>query len=65
MKRLISKLAKLAEELLAWTFIGSLLMTLVETVLYVDGVAKYTDIMVWCVIALVVYVWLNIVEEKK
>ena len=53
--KLINKLTKLAEELLAWTFIGALMMTLVETVLYVDGIARYTDIMVWIIMAGVVY----------
>ena len=60
MKKLINKLTKWTLELVSWTFIGTLMMILVETVLFVDGVAKYTDIMVWCVIAIVVYAWLNI-----
>ena len=60
MKKLIDKLATWTLELVSWTFIGTLMMILVETVLFVDGVAKYTDIMVWCVIAIVVYAWLNI-----
>lgn len=60
MKKLINKLAKWTLELVSWAFIGTLMMILVETVLFVDGVAKYTDIMVWCVIAIVVYAWLNI-----
>ena len=60
MKKLINKLAKWTLELVSWAFIGTLMMILVETVLFVDGVAKYTDIMVWCVIAIVVYEWLNI-----
>lgn len=60
MKKLIDKLVKWTLELVSWAFIGTLMMILVETVLFVDGVAKYTDIMVWCVIAIVVYAWLNI-----
>ena len=64
MKQLINKLAKWTLELVSWAFIGTLMMILVETVLFVDGVAKYTDIMVWCVIAIVVYEWLNIWRDK-
>ena len=60
MKKLINKLTKWTLELVSWAFIGTLMMILVETVLFVDGVATYTDIMVWCVIAIVVYEWLNI-----
>ena len=62
--KLINKLTKLAEELLAWTFIGALLMTLVETVLYVDGIARYTDIMVWIIMAGVVYAVVHYFSEK-
>lgn len=64
MKKLSKKILKVAEEAVAYTTVASLVMILVETLLFVVGIAKYTDIMAWIIIAGVAYIIFNLSWEE-
>jgi len=64
-KSIMNKLESVALTVLAWLTYLCIVMVLLETVLFVDGIAKWTDVCIWIMMAWLSWAVPSMYEERK
>jgi len=62
---IINRLETIAHDIFALTFVACVVMVLIETVLFTDGIAKWTDVCIWIMMAWLSWAVPSMYDERK